>query len=482
MSDDPRPECDVETRINRLPIRAGSPMSRLFPPRPVPLLAFLVIALVAPRAAPAATDSAEAIWRGEWRPTEGCASRKTRPLAITVEGEKVIGRIGTAGSFVASMDGTGRVAGRGVIDGDMVFNIRGRRQGERIGGRFTGFYQEGDRQCDGVFEVTLVPPPEPPAAAVAPPPEPEVVAPEPEPEPEPEPDPAPTVAPAATAAPAIPGTMPRPGSETPRAVDLGGLPDDLDADTRARIERLAQLYIQGLITEAEYAAKRRQLLAMAGTAPPGGEPAPGRATAARLQQLDAMRAQGLIGDAEYQVLARRILAETGEVDVAAAPPPPPRPAADTPEVIFLRLFYNYCMLRVGDLTRIRDLSQQLAWQPLPENYKQAYRPTDSRDFDGWVLGGAAGQSVLIIHQSTRVGDPANVCAMMIGSGPDGERLAEKITVHFAPEPVEDRYEGRQHLRQYAITLPELGDMVVALIHGDDPARPALSLSVMYRRR
>jgi hypothetical protein len=195
-----------------------------------------------------------------------------------------------------------------------------------------------------------------------------------------------------------------------------------------------------------------------------------------------MRAQGLIGDAEYQVLARRILAETGEVDVAAAPAPPPRPAPDTPEVVFLRLFYNYCMLRVGDLTGIRDLSRQLAWQPMPENYKQAYRPSQSRDFDGWVLGAAAGQSLLIIHQSTRGGTPANVCAMMIGSGPDGERLAEKITAHFAPKPMEDRYEGRQRLRQYAITLPELGDMVVALIHGDDPARPALSLSVMYRRR
>ncbi len=188
MSDDPRPECDVETSINRLPIRAGSPMSRLFPPCAVPLLAVLLIALVAPQAASAATDSAEATWRGEWRPTEGCASRKTRPLTITVEGEKVIGRIGTAGSFVASMDGTGRVIGRGVTDDDMAFNVRGRRQGERIGGRFTGFYDEGERQCDGVFEVTLVPPPEPPAAAVAPsPPEPQVVVPEPEPEPEPAP-------------------------------------------------------------------------------------------------------------------------------------------------------------------------------------------------------------------------------------------------------------------------------------------------------
>ncbi len=140
------------------------------------------------------------------------------------------------------------------------------------------------------------------------------------------------------------------------------------------------------------------------------------------------------------------------------------------------------MLRIGDLTRIRNLSHQLTWQPLPENYKKAYRPSNSRDFDGWVLGAAAGQSVLIIHQSTRGGVPANVCAMMIGSGPDGERLAEKITAHFAPEPVEDRYEGRQRLRQYAITLPELGDIVVALIHGDDPALAAVSLSVMYRRR
>ena len=48
--------------------------------------------------------------------------------------------------------------------------------------------------------------------------------------------------------------------------------------------------------------------------------------------------------------------------------------------------------------------------------------------------------------------------------------------------MEDRYDGRQRLRQYAITLPERGGMVVALIHGDDPARTALSLSVMYRRQ
>lgn len=477
-------------------------MSRPLPPCALLVLAALLTALVAVRPAAAASDSAEAAWQGDWRPADNCPSRDALPLTITVEGEKLTGNIGREGSFVGTMDQTGRVTARGAIGGGMSFGVRGRRQGERIDGRFTGFYDDGDRQCDGVFEAKLVPPPEEPAVSVAPPPEPQEVAPEPEPEPEPQPEPTapaeaatampapepPPSAVAAVTAPAIPRTMPRP--EPPPTVDPGDLPANLDADTRARMARLAQLLEQGLITQPEYETKRRQLLATAGTAaaPAGGAsaPAPGGPLAERLQQLDAMRAQGLIGEREYQVLSRRIQAETGDVDVAAAvppappPPPPPQPAPDTAETTFLRLFYNFCMLRIDDLTRIRTLGTQYGWQPFPDNYKRAYRPSEARDFDGWVLG--AGQSVLTIHETTRAGGPANVCAMIMASGPDAERLSERIAAHFAPKLLEDRYEGRQRFRRYAITLPELGDMEVALIHGDDPARPAVNLSVVYGPR
>ena len=152
---------------------------------------------------------------------------------------------------------------------------------------------------------------------------------------------------------------------------------------------------------------------------------------------------------------------------------------DSPEVPFLRLFYNYCMLSINDLEQIRGMSAEYAWKPLPDDYKQAYRPIGSRGFDGWVIADATADRVLVIHESTRGGHIANVCALTIGSGPKAEGLAAAIDQHFAPTPGEDRPVGSLRQRYYEITLPELGKMTVALTHAEDPSSPAVSLSVMY---
>lgn len=287
----------------------------------------------------------------------------------------------------------------------------------------------------------------------------------------------------------IPDTLPRPPAPAPPPAERAEPPGDLDPDTRARLERLDDLLAQGL-------TKRRQLMEAAGPAspaPPPGELRPPAAAASeapadRLRQLDALRAQGLITEPEYQLLSRRVLARESAIALAIpaapapAPPPParPKPPADTPEVRFLRQFYNFCMLRIDNLSRIRSLSGRLAWRPMPESYKQAYQPAGARGFDGWIIPRPTGESRLIIHEKRWRDRPANFCTLTVASGPNPDRLAGEIERRFAPKPLEDRKEGRQRLRTYAITLPDIGEVQVGLTHGQDPSRPALGLSIVYQ--
>jgi hypothetical protein len=285
----------------------------------------------------------------------------------------------------------------------------------------------------------------------------------------------------------------------------GQAPVPVDPDTAARLDRLDSLLAQGLIDTAEHEAKRRELLAAADTAPlastrEGAGVAPDEAiaptapatTAERLRQLDAMRAQGLIEEKEYRVQTSRLQAEGARTVAAAAaapaPPPAPTPAApaaapptDSPEVVFLRLFYNFCMLHIDDPERIRALSQEFGGKPLPEDAMRTYQPAEAVGFDGWAISDAAGRSVLTIHESPWQGGLANVCTMG-RAGPSPEALAKEIESRFAIRPLDDRRDGVQRVRQYAVELPRIGKVMVALSQPEDPSRPAVNLSALYLRR
>ena len=100
------------------------------------------------------------------------------------------------------------------------------------------------------------------------------------------------------------------------------------------------------------------------------------------------------------------------------------------------------------------------------------------------MAGSEWETLLVAQHSSEPGPNVLVLGGVHGNEPGGWLAAEEIA-EWMPARGSLIVIPRANAvatRLLERTLPELGDMVVALIHGDDPARPALSLSVMYRRR